>query len=52
MSPLDRIANVSILKVLSLSPGGHAPLSSLSCFSFDEQYKLLMSDYRCRANIG
>ncbi|ELK25768.1 Vacuolar protein sorting-associated protein 33B [Myotis davidii] len=44
MSPLDRIASVSILKV-DVQPPSHANLAS---FSFDEQYKLLKSDYRCR----
>ncbi|EPQ15310.1 Vacuolar protein sorting-associated protein 33B [Myotis brandtii] len=44
MSPLDRIASVSILKV-DVQPPSHA---SLARFSFDEQYKLLKSDYHCR----
>lgn len=45
MSPLDRIANVSILKVPAPFPRWtQAFLLSLSHFSFDEQYKLLRSD--------
>ena len=54
MSPLDRIANVSILKVpCPHSQVDQAPLSSLSSFSFDEWYKLLRSNYYpSRVNTG
>uniref|UniRef100_A0A8D0PGF5 VPS33B late endosome and lysosome associated n=2 Tax=Sus scrofa TaxID=9823 RepID=A0A8D0PGF5_PIG len=51
MSPLDRIANVSILKVPAPSPQWtRVPLSLISSFACDEQYQLLKRDYRL--NIG
>lgn len=41
MSPLDRIANVSILKVQPFSRGTPALFSSLSIFSVDEHNQFL-----------
>lgn len=52
MSPLDRIANVSILKVPAPFPSGLGPSFLVKQFFFNQQYGLLMSDCPFRENAG